>query len=417
MRFDHRWWLLLALVGIGACSRSVAPVEDGRGSSLRSAVTPGSSAANARDVRLRFVGAIVDRPRANYYVSPHGGPGQPCDTVPAWSVLKQVQWRPFAGADGTTDAGPARLGLEAARDTTQGLSPGQKLLELQAPDRAGGGTVSVWFFSGLSPDTWWAGPDPGRWPASSDGDGRSVDVTDWTHFTTTPAWPPDDRGWFGPDSFRVLPSQRAALPGGRGTFYEIFGNRIYARSEGDTVHQGAWIVFCNGGWDWDSPYAPKVDAGDPGLPAGYAGDPFGHALLLPAGRVGSPIGFRLQMTVRSVGNPGVPDGVLIPLAQTSTYPAFLPTSVFRLPQVVGYWQARIAGKVYALARAVDADELLDRSVATSWALADAVDAGGGTADERALRRKVLVFHVRPAAQALAARSADPVGRPVAIAGD
>ena len=53
-----------------------------------------------------------------------------------------------------------------------------------------------------------------------------------------------------------------------------------------------------------------------------------------------------------------------------------------------------AGKAYAVARGEDADGGLDKTVGDPVALADAVAGpGGGTTEERALRRKVLVFYV------------------------
>ena len=72
--------------------------------------------------------------------------------------------------------------------------------------------------------------------------------------------------------------------------------------------------------------------------------------------------------------------------------------MFRVPQVAGYWRALFAGKMYAVARSEDSDGLLDPLFGSAIEIADRVDAGGGTPEERLYRRKILTFHVRPAAQ-------------------
>jgi hypothetical protein len=174
----------------------------------------------------------------------------------------------------------------------------------------------------------------------------------------------------------------------RRTFYEIYGNRIHARSEGDTVHMNSWVVLCNGGYDQDSKYVPKVDPADPALPPGSAGDPVRYAVLNDLGLQGSPIGFRSVVHAKFT-----PTGMKATPAWSSTYPNFEPTSVFRAPHLAGYWGMIRAGKVYAMARAADADGSLDASGLDPIALADKVDAGGGTDAERQARRKVITFFV------------------------
>lgn len=298
------------------------------------------------------------------------------DTVPAWSRL-QIKWRPALGTGGPPD--------------TSILTPGLKTLTLQAPERSGGGEVTLRFMVNFNPDTWWAGPDPALWPRSTDGEGaRAVDVTDWSRFTTTPAWPPDGRAYFGPDSFRYLPSARRP-PGGdfsRCTFYEIYRNRIYARAEGDTVHMNSWVVLYNGGYDKDSKYVPRVDPADPALPADFTADPGRYPVLQDLGLMGSPIGFRSWIPMRIT-----PNGIPMMPAQTSIYPVYEPASVFRAPHLAGYWRMPFAGKAYALARSVDSDGAVDAQVTDPIALADHVDIGGGTPAERLERRKVITFYV------------------------
>ena len=207
-------------------------------------------------MELRFVGPVVTldrdfRPRldrnAQFVIRPNGDLSAPMDTVPAHSVLKQVRWRSAPGVAGGTmyfDDVPV-FANAAARDSSGEFAPGTHLLNLIVPARAGGGRLSVMFNVDFVPVAWWAGPNPAQFPRSSDGDGRAVDVTDWRSFTTSPAWPPDGRGYFGPDSFAFVPSRRRPVNDDfdRRTFYELSGDRIYARAEGDTVHQDAWVAF------------------------------------------------------------------------------------------------------------------------------------------------------------------------------
>ncbi len=300
--------------------------------------------------------------------------GAPLDTIPIGSTLR-VHWHPAAGSGPPWDTTFTQAG------TTQ--------LILQAPD---GSRVPLRFFVDFYSDTWWAGPDPALWPLSTDGEGaRAVDVTDWGTFSTQPAWPPDGRPYFGPDSLGYIPAKRVP-PGGdfqRRTFYEIWKNRIYARTEGDTVHMNSWVVFMNGGYDKDSEYEPWVDPADPALPADFATNPDRYPVLQDLGLVGSPIGFHSMVKVRAT-----PDGsIKISAPQTTMYPVYEPGSVLRLPWLAGYWRTPYAGKAYAVARAEDKELVLEARVLDPITLADNVDAGGGTPADRANRRKVIVFYV------------------------
>jgi hypothetical protein len=172
-----------------------------------------------------------------------------------------------------------------------------------------------------------------------------------------------------------------------GTFYEIYNGRLYARTQGDTVHMNSWILLWNGGYDKDSRYIPRVDSTDQHL---WMGGVFATgAVLEAAGRVGSPIGFRSQVALRLT-----PGGLKSVPAQSSMYPDYEPASVFHSARMGGYWRMRNAGKAFALARAEDADGGLDNSVKDQVLLAETVDNGGGTTAERELRRqKVLTFYV------------------------
>jgi len=411
---NSRVIVLLALALTAGCSRPVAPVAGNphaapasAASSLRGVGV--GAASHLWRVQLHFVGPlvtldhalqpIVDR-SADFFVFAPQPEGSPPDTVPAYSTLTQVRWRrvlsqPTSGAgasaSGTFDEAPVFVDA-GRRDSTRTFAPGTHRIVLQVPQRAGGGSVTVDFFAGFVPGAWWAGPDPDLWPRSSDGDGRAVDVTDWSRFATVPAWPPDGRGYFGPDSFRFVPSQRHPVHDDfdRRTFYEISGNRIYARSEGDSVHANAWIVLCNGGYDKDSPYDPIVDPSDPALPPGFPGAPDFYPVLLPQGLLGSPTAFRSMIATR------LSDGTIIRTSQSTPYPNYDPVSVFRAPHLAGYWPAIYPGKSYAWVNAVDSDGLSGPGGIDVVDVADRVDAGGGTPRERLLRRGILTFFVRPA---------------------
>lgn len=421
---------VLALVVVSAalaagCSKPVSPHARSADGALRAAAVGSGSAAipSPYIVRLKFVGPVVtlspsyqpvlDR-NAEFFVYATGGtPPEwpaPIDTVPVYSQLKQVLWRVAnSGAASTASAGEAGV-FEAAPvfadaqsgDLPKTFEPGTHLIWLQAPERAGGGRVPVVFQVDFAPGAWWAGPDPALFPPSSDGDGRAVDVSNWTQFATSPAWPPDGRGYFGPDSLRTVPSQRRPVRGDldRRTFYEIFGDRIYARSEGDTVHVDSWVVLVNAGFDRDSRYLPIVNPADPALPPGYASNPDLYSVLIPHGMLGSPSAFRSVVTFR------LPDGTLVRPSETSSYPNFDPFSVFRSPHVVGYWRTSWPGKAYAVVKAMDGEGVGSPQILDAIGIADRVDAGGGTPDERLARRRILTFHVRAAAATPADSQAD-----------
>ena len=278
------------------------------------------------------------------------------------------------------------------------VAPGTKIFTLRALDQAGGaGTTTRYFIMNFSPDTWWAGPDPAAFTGPSDGeyDSHSVDVLAWPNklnpvFVTNPPLPAGST--FGPDSFLYRPSKR--LPPNRdfnrpGTFYEVYKNRLYARTEGDTVHMNSYVILWNGGYDKDSRYQIRADTTDPFLkqkrPDGtdeYITGPVIDTETQYEGRAGSPIGFRSVIVTKLT-----PADLRVVPAQTSIYPVYEPASVFRAPRLGGYWRTFQAGKAYALARAEDSDGGLDNSVIDPVKLVD-----DGNADWN-LRRKVLVFYV------------------------
>jgi hypothetical protein len=352
----------------------------------------------------------------------------PRDTVPAYSRL-DLRWHgeitqpgtyvssyrykldetEFVQADSSVTAVSYGTGLPGSPP----VAPGQKIFTLRALDQAGGaGETTRRFIMNFIPDTWWAGPDPEDFTGASDGEynSHSVEFNSWpkpgdTNFDTKTRFPVNST--FGPDSFDFRPSRR--LPpkldffGAAGrTFFEIYKNRLYARTEGDTVHKNSFIVLWNGGYDKDSRYVPRVDSTDQHLRE-LDGSLATGAVLEASGRIGSPIGFRSQIAIRLT-----PAGLKSVTAQTSVYPVYEPASVFRAPRMGGYWRMRGAGKAFALARAEDADGGLDNAVADQVTLAEIVDNGGGTPAERESRRKVLLFYVD---KAPALVRSDPEFRP------
>jgi len=303
------------------------------------------------------------------------------------------------------------------------VTPGQKLFTLRAIDQAkGAGETNRNFMMNFTPDTWWAGPDPAAFPPCSDREYRSrcVDVVHWpgdndgNEPKLTLGTNPDGSqqvfpsGPFGgtfafggnagePDSLDYRPSMRyppdylekgGDLSSCMRTFYEFYmgrdrKGRIYARSEGDTVHMNSWVILWNGGYDKDSEYRVRADTTDPVI-ASQPGKPTLTGLAIEkAGKVGSPIGFRSVIVTRVT-----PSGMKSSPAQSALYPIYEPASVFRSPRVGGYWRMMRAGKAYALARAEDADGGIDNDVDDAANLAD-----NSGSDSDPLRRKVLFFYV------------------------
>ena len=365
--------------------------------------------ASGQIVRLTLDGTPIPFDTTYFITDTLNPRTTPTDTVPAGSRL-DFHWHGMITLPGTyvtlyrykldepqfqtADSSVHSVSYGTGLAGSAAVTPGQKIFTLRALDQANGaGETTRRFIVNFSPDTWWAGPDPSLY-TSSDGEynSHSLEVFSWPSrqdptFNTSPPLPP---GTFGPDSFQYRPSRR--LPPNRdfsrpGTFYEIYKNRLYARTEGDTVHMNSWVILWNGGYDKDSRYQVRADSTDPYV-RNLDGSFVTGELLQNAGMVGSPIGFRSIISSRLT-----PSGLKSSPAQTSIYPVYEPASVFRAPRVGGYWRMFQAGKAYALARAEDADGGIDNTIDDPATLADRVDQGGGTPTERALRRKVLVFYV------------------------
>jgi len=224
----------------------------------------------------------------------------------------------------------------------------------------------------FSPDTWFAGPDPSLF-------GTSIEIPDWS------VMPELSGTLLSCDSLTVLPAARTE----RRTFFEIYEDRLYVRSEGDTVHMNSWVLFHGGGSDPDSPYLVKVEAGDPALEdtteCAAAGTPW---VVRPAGVNGSPIGFQHKHTVVLAGSSEV-----IPFPYGTLFPNFDPWSVSRDPVIGAYVPMLRSGKVYFVLRSLDSDGAADNRIVDPRALVEAVDSGNGTPEQVALRPKVMVFHV------------------------
>ncbi|MBI1798466.1 MAG: hypothetical protein HYR73_02135 [Candidatus Eisenbacteria bacterium] len=271
------------------------------------------------------------------------------------------------------------------------LAPGPKQFTLRALDLAGGARQTTRrFLLNISPITWLSGPDPNAYPYTHRGGEIYLDLPDFAHVPNLTG------SLLSNDSVQVLPSQRPE----RRTFFEIYKNRIYVRGENDTVNFNSWVVVGSGGFDPDTPYLVKAGVpGDGQTKPDTSGIPPGSAVVLHSGPAnGSPIGFKgsgllpsLSLTFGSSQNT---DPALL-------YPNFDPNSTQRLTIVSGYFQADRAGKAYCYTKAVDGyvkSQLgsTDDGISSPFAakqLADKVDAGGGTDQEKDIRRRIITFYI------------------------
>ena len=235
----------------------------------------------------------------------------------------------------------------------------------------------------VPPDTWFAGPDPNDPAAPWQTDpgpfgGRYITWPNGTVWNDIPGIP---HTMISADSLQVLPSHR---PEHR-TFLEVYGDRMWLRQEGDTVHMNSHVIFPTGGSDPDSPYSVLVATEF--LPFWTGPEP----VLTPGPPNGSPIGFRFQLDLRDVlGRVDRP-------SESSTYPFFDPRSELNYPIINGGRGVTEAGRAFAVARAVDGDSAVDRRIdhqpGGAEGIVDRVDAGGGSAEDQALRSKILTFYI------------------------
>jgi hypothetical protein len=268
------------------------------------------------------------------------------------------------------------------------IAPGTKQFTLRAYDVAGGVRQTTRRFQmNISPITWISGPDPNAYPYTHQGRDTYIDLPNFQNVPSLTG------SYLNKDSVQVLPSQRPE----RRTFFEIYKNRIYVRSEGDTVNMNSWIVLSSGGFDPDSPYSVVVSPIDPNLPDTTGLAPGSAIVMHPGADNGSPVGFKIQVAT-----------YLTPTGPTSTpslsplYPNFDPSSVQRLIIINGYYGMFQAGKAYAVAKAVDGfqsktvgaqDDAIDNTLQTPQTLVEKVDGGGGTPQEIDLRKRIITFYV------------------------
>ena len=318
------------------------------------------------------------------------------DTVPANSVLT-FRWHGEPTLPGTYVTGYRYKLDEAGFNVVDSsvhvatynsgvkdfVAPGAKQFTVRAVDQAGGARQTTRRFQmNMSPSTWYSGPDPSAFVYTRVGNDLYTDIPSWAtipHFTGS---------LMSNDSVTVLPALRCE----HRTFFEIYKNRIYVRSENDTVNMNSWVVLSSGGLDPDSPYNVKISQNDPDLPDTSGLAPGSAVVFHKAPPNGSPIGFRSQVISRLT-----PYGQVSSPSLSGVYPIFDPTDVRRLPWINAYWPMFQAGKAYALARAEDGNGRdvggLDFSVGDPTLLADKVDAGLGSAAEVELRKRVITFYV------------------------
>jgi hypothetical protein len=231
---------------------------------------------------------------------------------------------------------------------TLSIISGKKTFRLRVVDGANGSRdVTRYFQSNFSPDTWFAGPDPGFagiWQTTALGEKFVRLVNGKVPAGGVPGT------LISNDSTQILPADRVPHK----TFLEVYGDTLFLRNEGDTVHLGSWVIIHNGGFDKDSPYTVKVADGiqliQPSFPGG--------AVLTPSKAAnGSPIGFRFNFL-----NFLTPVGPTAQSAQSQLYPFFDPNDVFNFQRIGAYQPMTSAGKEYVLIRSEDGDGARDNRV-------------------------------------------------------
>jgi len=262
------------------------------------------------------------------------------------------------------------------------LAPGRKVFTLRAVDQAGGSReINRRFQLNYAPDTWFSGPDS-TWsgyasnPSPYKPRERFLDVTDWRNG----AYGPVTGSLLSCDSLQTWPAERPQ----RKTFFEVYKNRLYVRSEFDTVNMNSFVILHAGGSDRDTRYDVNVTDLDRTRDTLICGP---SKTLRPGPPNGSPIGFHQYFGT------AVEYGAFSAPAQGGVIPVFDATSVLRAPTIGAQGEMRRAGKVYAVVRSDDGFDYDRRINSRPDFLVNTVDAGGGTAQERALRTRVMVLYV------------------------
>jgi len=258
-------------------------------------------------------------------------------------------------------------------------STGTKIFTLRAVDQAFGSRDSTRRFQyNYSPDTWLSGPDLTS-PALIKPNGPNG----VKYVLLARGEPPAVSGsLLSPDSTLVFPALRPE----RRTFFEVWKDTVFARSEDDTVHMNSWIILHAGGFDRDSRYNVVVT----NLARELEGFP-GGPVLDPGPPNGSPIGVRSQVTMALTPNnyPSFP-------SISGMYPIFDPNYFLNAPRIGGYHPMISAGRAFAAIWAVDGDNSQDRRIVDARDLVQRFEAGTATPEEQQLRNKVLTFFVNRA---------------------
>jgi hypothetical protein len=267
------------------------------------------------------------------------------------------------------------------------VRPGTKIFTLRAVDQAGGmREISRYFFLNFSPDSWFSGPDPNqpfyaveKSQSPLQGLDRFYDVTNWH------ALPQFTGSLLSCDSLTTWPAERPA----RKTFFEIYKNRIYVRSEGDTINMNSWVLMHGGGRDLDSPYLVKVTDYDRTQDTLICGE---SKTLRPGPPNGSPIGYHVYFPNR-LNLVGAQDPVSAP-AQSGVLPIFDSADVLNKPRIGGYEGFRRAGRVYAVIRADDGNGYDARITSRPDRIIDRIDNNTASAEDKALADAlILTFYV------------------------
>ncbi len=300
-------------------------------------------------------------------------------TVPA--SVSQKQYNTFPPVP-VIDTGPSDK-----------IANGPKIFTLRAIDQAGGARTSPEttrrFQMNLGPDTWFSGPDslpasnPGFYTVLRDGNGHATRY----HDVPSPNWRSIEAhpgSLLHSDSVQILPARRKQIR----TFFEFYKNRVFVRSEGDTVNMNSWVLLHSGGFDPDSPYNVRVIGVNQSLP-----DSSVAPVLRRRPPNGSPVGFRFRIPV-------IVDslGTLSGLPQSQTYPLSDPALVPE-PHIGGYQGMQQSGRAYAITRAEDGDGAVDKRIGDHpEAFVDSVERGLITPSmpRYSLRSRVLTFYVNRA---------------------
>ncbi len=336
-------------------------------------------------------------------VDDHNNP-TPRDTCPSGSWL-HVKWHGEVQIPQTTITG-YRYKLDEPRfievgpevhevSYNSGIAPdtipfstGRKIFVLRVVDEAFGTRDSTRRFQhNYSPDTWFSGPDLNSISLTAKPVRNRVE-----HYAVLTAGlltAPVLGSFMSPDSTQILPALRPDRP----TFFEIWKDTLWARSDGDTIHLNSWVVLYGGGYDKDSKYAVKVnpimrsldDQGNYKFPGFIAQD---GPVLASGPANGSPIGFRSIVTMSLT-----PENSPSRTALSGLYPIFDPNDVFNLPRIGGYHPIFLAGRAFAVMQAEDSDGDRDRRIVDGRDLVNAYESGLLPPDEQSLRRKVLSFYV------------------------